>query len=254
MIELLDVRSGYNGAEKVHIDQLVFRPSEIVSIIGNNGSGKSTLLKTIDGQLRYKGHLTVDGKELSEMKAKDRAKMISYLPQQVLPADMSVFTLISHGRFPFSDFSHTLSPEDRKVIENAINIVRIESFRHKMVSDLSGGERTLAYLAMVIAQKSTYMLLDEPLADIDIPHKLYICQILASLKKKGTGILIASHDIPLSFSISDRICMLDQGKIVACGTPAEIGSQRDLMTKTLGAYVKTNDDSDVLFKYSLYTK
>ena len=251
MIELSDVGSGYNGAEKVHIDRFVFNPSEIVSIIGNNGSGKSTLLKTIDGQLKYKGRLTVDGKELSGLAAKDRAKMISYLPQQVLPVDMSVVTLVSHGRFPFGDFSHTLSPGDRKAIDNAINMVRLEAYRQKKVSDLSGGEMTLAYLAMVIAQKSTYMLLDEPLADIDIPHKLYICEILDALKKGGTGILIASHDIPLSFSISDRICVLDHGKIVAFGTPTEIASQRDLMTKTLGAYVKANDDRDALFKYSL---
>ncbi len=252
MLKLSNVIAGYGGEEKINIERFTLDPSEIVSIIGNNGSGKSTFLKTVDGQLGYRGQVSVDGKELSELTARNRAKMISYLPQQVLPVDMSVVTLISHGRFPFGDFSHTLSSEDKTAIENAVNLVKLDAYRQKKVSDLSGGERTLAYLAMVIAQKSTYMLLDEPLADIDIPHKLYICKILDELKKGGAGILIASHDIPLSFSISDRICVLDKGRIVACGTPAEIASQRDMMMKTLGAYVKNNDDSDALFKYSLY--
>ena len=133
-------------------------------------------------------------------------------------------------------------------------MVRLESYRQKKVSDLSGGERTLSYLAMVIAQKSRYMLLDEPLSDIDIPHKLHICKILENLKKSGTGILIASHDIPMSFSISDRVCVLDDGKIVACGTPSEVAAQEELMQRTLGACVRANGDGDMLYRYSLYAR
>ena len=133
-------------------------------------------------------------------------------------------------------------------------MVRLESYRQKKVSDLSGGERTLSYLAMVIAQKSRYMLLDEPLSDIDIPHKLHICKILENLKKSGTGILIASHDIPMSFSISDRICVLDGGEIVVCGTPSEVAAQDEMMKKTLGACVRANGDGDMLYKYSLYAR
>ncbi len=178
--------------------------------------------------------------------------MISYLPQQVLPVDMSVVTLISHGRFPFAGFSHTLSSEDKKAVENAIAMVGLDAFRGKKAADLSGGERTLAYLAMVIAQNSGYMLLDEPLADIDIPHKTEICLILQELKKDGKGILIASHDIPLSFSLSDKICLLDHGKIIAFGTPAELSRQQEMMKTILGAYARYNDDSDALYKYALY--
>ena len=252
MIELSDVSAGYGGIEKVHIDRLVLCPHEIVSLIGNNGSGKSTLLKTIDGQLNYKGRLKADGREVSGLRSKERAKMISYLPQQVLPVDMSVVTLISHGRFPFGDFSHTLSPQDRAAVEQAIDIAGLDAFRQKKVSDLSGGERTLAYLAMVIAMNSTYMLLDEPLADIDIPHKTEICRILQELKLGGTGILIASHDIPLSFSLSDKICVLDHGKIIAFGTPEELSRRKELMKTILGAYARPNEDRDALYRYSLY--
>ncbi|MBR2761192.1 MAG: ABC transporter ATP-binding protein [Solobacterium sp.] len=252
MIELSDVRAGYDGTETIHIDRFVLRPSEIVSIIGKNGSGKSTLLKTIDGQLRYQGSLLADGKEVSALRTKERAKMISYLPQQVLPVDMSVVTLISHGRFPFADFSHTLSAEDTAAVERAIAMVGLDAFREKKAADLSGGERTLAYLAMVIAQNSGYMLLDEPLADIDIPHKTEICRILQELKLGGTGILIASHDIPLSFSLSDKICVLDHGNIIAFGTPEELSRRKELMKTILGAYARPNEDRDALYRYSLY--
>ena len=254
MIELTNLTAGYGGVQKLHIDRFALKPSEIVSIIGNNGSGKSTLLKTIDGQLEYRGNVLIDEKEVSRLPAKKRARMISFLPQQVLPVDMSVALLISHGRFSFGDFSHTLNAEDKAAIEDALKMVRLESYRQKKVSDLSGGERTLSYLAMVIAQKSRYMLLDEPLSDIDIPHKLHICKILENLKKSGTGILIASHDIPMSFSISYRICVLDGGEIVVCGTPSEVAAQDEMMKKTLGACVRANGDGDMLYKYSLYAR
>lgn len=251
MIELKGVTSGYGGIIKLNIDSLAVKDGEITTVIGRNGSGKSTLLKTIDAQIGYTGSVKADGREMKDLPHKERARIISYLPQTLLPVNMTVETLVSHGRFAYGDFSNTLKPEDREHIDNAIRLADLEAYRKRTVSALSGGERTRAYLAMIIAQNSKYVLLDEPMSDLDIPHQKQICSILKELSQNGIGVLIASHDMPLSFEISDRICVMGDGEKAAFGTPADLAADRELLEKCIGAAVGRVNDKHQLYGYAL---
>ena len=251
MIELTNVTSGYGGSVKLNIEKLVIKDSEITTVIGKNGSGKSTLLKTIDAQINYNGSVKADGREMKQLSHKERARIVSYLPQTLLPVNMTVETLVSHGRFAYGDFSHTLSSSDKEHINSAIRIADLDAYRERSVSTLSGGERTRAYLAMIIAQDSKYVLLDEPTSDMDIPHQKQICDILKKLSEKGIGVLIASHDMPLSFDISDSICVIADGKAAAFGTPESISADRGFLEKNIGVAVGRINDDRQLYGYAL---
>ena len=249
MIELSDLKTGYRGNIIVQIDHLQLRQKEITVIVGKNGCGKSTLLRSVAGQLPYRGSIicsmntaddskqvaSVDStdlasapasletgskqnnrkqKEIRNLQSKERARLISYLPQHLTIPEMSVETLVSHGRFCRMGFSRTLGERDLDVIACALRTAEVDNLRDKSISSLSGGERQRAYLAMTIAQDATMMLLDEPDTYMDISHKMTLLGILRKLRDDGRGIVMTSHDMPFAFLAADRICVMAEGEIV----------------------------------------
>lgn len=249
-LKLNNLRAGYGSGTIIDIEGYAFEGGRITSIIGKNGSGKSTLLKAIDAQLPYAGSVTVDGAEVSEMPHAQRAKMVAYLPQQLSPVAMSVRTLVSHGRFPYKSFGHNLTGEDDRIIDEAMKMVEVAGLGHRQVSSLSGGEMSRAYIAMVIAQKSRYILLDEPASNLDIEHQIKLMEILKELALKGVGIIMTSHDIPLALTYSHEVLLIGNGKIIDSGSPGEI-SERDGLKRTVGVGAARIKNPGFLFDYSL---
>ena len=234
MIELKDFRAGYKGVEKIRVDELRIEPGRILGLLGRNGSGKSTFLKALVGIIPYGGHAILDKTETSSMTQRERARRIAYLPQQLSPVSMSVGTLVAHGRFARMSFSKIMVVKDREAVRHALEMSGLWEERHRSVAELSGGERQRAYLAMVLAQETEYLLLDEPAASLDIAHQIEIMELLKQLSSDGRGIVITSHDLPQSAAYCDRICVIDRGRAALAIPAAELAEKTEMLRETLG--------------------
>jgi iron complex transport system ATP-binding protein len=234
MIELKDFRAGYKGVEKIRVDELRIEPGRILGLLGRNGSGKSTFLKALVGIIPYGGHAILDKTETSSMTHRERARRIAYLPQQLSPVSMSVGTLVAHGRFARMSFSKIMGVKDREAVRHALEMTGLWEERHRSVAELSGGERQRAYLAMVLAQETEYLLLDEPAASLDIAHQIEIMELLKQLSSDGRGIVITSHDLPQSAAYCDRICVIDRGRAALSIPAAELAEKTEMLRETLG--------------------
>jgi iron complex transport system ATP-binding protein len=234
MIELKDFRAGYKGVEKIRVDELRIEPGRILGLLGRNGSGKSTFLKALVGIIPYGGHAVLDKTETFSMTHRERARRIAYLPQQLSPVSMSVGTLVAHGRFARMSFSKIMGVKDREAVRHALEMTGLWEERHRSVAELSGGERQRAYLAMVLAQETEYLLLDEPAASLDIAHQIEIMELLKQLSSDGRGIVITSHDLPQSAAYCDRICVIDRGRAAPAIPAAELAGKTEMLRETLG--------------------
>ena len=251
MIRLANVKSGYEGNDWLSVDTLAFERGQLTTIVGKNGSGESSLLRTVCSLLPYKGSILLDEAELSTLKHRERAKKVAYLPQLFPAAPLRVSALVSHGRFARAPYAHAPGEQDQKAVLNAMELAEVSSLADRRVDTLSGGERALVYLAMIIAQDSDYMLLDEPASDMDISHQQLLNDIFRKLTARGKGIIVSSHDLPLSFSVSDRICLMSGGIIKAVCTPEELILETSLLRKCVGATLAPTHDPDALYKYML---
>ena len=255
MIEIQNLRSGYCGKKVLDIESLRFDDGKITAIVGLNGSGKSTLLKSILGMnsdfQETSGSVFIDGKNLKSLSHKQRAKMVAFLPQIHQNANLDVYTLVCHGRFPYLGYSKILGEKDLALVENALRLTDMWEKRDKNLSEISGGERQRAYLSMVIAQDTKMILLDEPATYMDIKHQIEIVGVLSKLAKEGRGIVLTSHDLPQSFSICDKLCLMNGGKIVAQGKAEEVLSSLDLVRKVMGVGLAKTDDPNSLYQYNL---
>lgn len=250
MICLRNVSAGYSGKSFLSIPFLDLS-NGIITLAGENGSGKSTLLKTILGLVPHTGSLLVDGQNPSALQAKKRAALLAYLPQENPVPDMTVRMLASHGRFSRMNFSRRMTAEDIAAVDRALLLTEMAAFADRNLLTLSGGERKRAWLSMVIAQDTPYLLLDEPGAGLDVRHQLELGEILCSLRDLGHTILLASHDLPQSFAISDRICLIKGGAILADGSPTDLVRQPDLLEQGLHLHLIPVANPDSLYPYLL---
>ena len=206
---------------------------EVISVVGRNGSGKSTLLRTILGMAeRTGGNIMVDGVNIEDMSRREIACSIGYLAQGREVADMTVGELVLHGRFPHSAAMSPYSERDRAIASECIGSMGLSEYKNVPVSELSGGMRQKAYLAMVLCQQTEYILLDEPTTYLDISHQIELMKLLSELahnshahnstEQGGRGILCVMHDIPLALEYSDKIAVIDGGRLVAFDTPMAI--------------------------------
>lgn len=251
MIEIKKLNAGYENKSVLKIDSMTFKEGEITGIVGLNGCGKSTLLKTIIGLTDWSGEICAEGKNLKSLGHKSRAKLISYLPQTNPNGTMDVQTLVSHGRFPYMGFSKVLGTKDVELIENALKLCDLQEKKEKLLSEISGGERQRAYLAMVIAQNTKMILLDEPASYMDIKHQIEIMEVLKNLKEQGRGIVLTSHDLPQSFTFCDKIYLMENGRIVAEGRPDELVQVPGLLKKVMNVELQKDQNPDSLYSFTL---
>lgn len=221
MIEVRDIMKQFGEQTVVHPTTLTIQKGMITSFIGPNGAGKSTLLSIISRLIGMDaGKVLIDGKEISAYKSNDLAKKISILKQSnQINIRLTVRELVSFGRFPYSQ--GRLSKEDWTYVDEAIDYMKLRDIEHKHLDQLSGGQCQRAFIAMVIAQDTDYILLDEPLNNLDMKHSVEIMKLLRDLvESRGKTIVIVIHDINFASVYSDRIAALKNGRIVKEG-PAE---------------------------------
>lgn len=251
MIEVRNLKVNYSGKTAIEVENLSFEEEKITAIVGLNGSGKSTLLKSIVGINSYEGIVLIDGKKAKAFSHKKRATFVSYLPQISPQANMDILTLVKHGRFPYLGYSKVLGVEDLRLVENALRLTDLWDIRSKSLTEISGGERQRAYLAMVIAQNTKFILLDEPATYMDIKHQIEIMEVLKKLAAEGRGIIFSSHDLPQSFSVCDKVCLLKDGKVAGIGTPDEIAADYGKMKSVMGISVERIESESSVYRFNL---
>lgn len=251
MIKIRDLKTSYSYGDAFTVEALDLEKEEVVSIIGKNGCGKTTLLRTIAGLLPYQGSVTIDGIECRKLSIRERAKKAAYLPQLIKPVNLDVQTLAEHGRYPWHGNSRRLSVEDKTLIDQALDITKMNEYRKRDLMELSGGQLRRAYLAMVIAQNAEMILLDEPTTYMDIESQALFYEIAAELAAKGHGIIMTCHNIEQGFSYSDRIVLMGERCIRKTGSPEELAAEKEELRNIFGAAVKEADDKELLYHYVL---
>jgi iron complex transport system ATP-binding protein len=250
VIELSHISTGYGIKIILNDVSVAFEKGKLTSIIGANGCGKSTLLKTILGILPSKsGNITIDGTRLKEMSRNDIARRIAYLSQEKNTPDMTVEQLVLHGRFPHLSYPRRYTDQDRVIAVGVMEQMGIVEYAHKPLYSLSGGMKQNSYIAMALAQETDYILLDEPTTYLDIAHQLELMKILRSLADSGKGIVAVMHDLPMAFTFSDKIILINDGRIVDDERPEKI-YERNIIDKVFGiALDRSKDGRSYSYKY-----
>lgn len=223
MIEVKQVTKKYDEVAVLEGIDVLLPKEKIIAFIGSNGTGKSTLLSIIGRTLeKNSGEVYIDEVELALWKSRDLSKNLSILQQsQHSIVRLTVEELVSFGRFPHSQ--GRLNEEDQHHINKAIAYLELDHLRHRYLDELSGGQRQLAYIAMVLAQDSHYVFLDEPLNNLDMKHATQIMKVLRKLVNDlHKTVLVVIHDINFVSYYSDYIIALKNGKIIAQGNTDEM--------------------------------
>ena len=214
-----------DGRSLVRDVSLSFRPGRFYGLIGHNGSGKSTLLKILARQQEATaGSASFEGRPLGQWAGKDFARRVAYLPQSLpAAAGLTVRELAAFGRYPWRGAFARLTPEDHAVVASALARCRLEPFADRLVDTLSGGERQRAWLAMLVAQDSRFVLLDEPVSALDLAQQMDVLGFLHGLARHGgRGVVAVLHDINMAARFCDEILALKGGTLMLAGSPSEI--------------------------------
>ena len=215
MITGKNIVIGYEKNIIINDLDIEIKKGEIFTILGTNACGKSTLLKAISKVIPYKdGIITLENEIIYDINSKEFAKKLAFVSQNnEIPEDINVEDFIKYGRTPHKKWYEILNKEDREIVEWAMKICKIEKFAKRKVMSLSGGERQKVWIAMVLAQKTSVLLLDEPTTYLDICHQYEIMELIRELNKKlGITIVMVLHDLNQASQYSDRVLVLRDGK------------------------------------------
>lgn len=217
MIEVKNISKKYGSKAVVNDVSFQIKRGKITSFIGPNGAGKSTVLGMMSRLLkRDSGEVFIDGKELSQWKTNELAKVLAILKQSNhLSVRLTIRDLVAFGRFPHSQGN--LTEVDQAKIDEALHYMQLEDIQDKFLEELSGGQRQRAFIGMVLAQDTDYILLDEPLNNLDMKHSVQIMKMLRRITDElGKTVIIVIHDINFASCYSDEIIALQNGEISVC--------------------------------------
>ncbi|GAA3838351.1 ATP-binding cassette domain-containing protein [Brevibacterium ammoniilyticum] len=223
MITLGEVAKNYSESVQIGPVDLHIPAGGVTALVGPNGAGKSTLLTMIGRLLDIDaGAIEIAGYDVASTKSKDLAKIVSILRQENhFITRLTIRQLVGFGRFPYS--KGRLTTADEEIISRAIDFLELGELENRFIDELSGGQRQRAYVAMVLAQDTEYVLLDEPLNNLDMKHSVQMMQHLRrAASEMGRTIVIVIHDINFAGHYADHICAVKDGKVAEFGTPEEI--------------------------------
>jgi len=239
-LEFANVSFSY--CPKIFMDQMSFSVAEgeLVGLMGPNGAGKSTILKLAAGLFSpQKGKITVGNKAIGSYSGKERAKLVAYLPQILdLQAPFRVGELVRMGRYP-QEGSLALA------VEEALHIVGLQGKAKTHLAELSGGERRRAYIAMTLVQGAKVLLLDEPLASLDIKYQFDLYRLLKDIAhEKGVSVFMSLHDIGMG-SMLDRLLLVKDGRLITQGDPDSVLTNEIVQSAydlddSIGLYIAKN--------------
>jgi len=224
--------------DKPFIDGLTFsmEDGEFIGLLGSNGSGKSTILKLACGILRQSaGYVSLWGKPLTAYRNKDRAKLLCYLPQLLdLQVPFRVRELVSMGLYPY-DIPPGIT------VDEALELVGLADKSDVFVMNLSGGERRRTFIAMTLLQEAGLVLLDEPLANLDIKYQLELLRLLRELQaQKNISVIMALHDINMAMQFP-KVMLIKEGKILSSGSPEHVLT-KDLLKEAFDVGIEIRKD------------
>ena len=215
----------YDQAEIIHDLSLTIPDGKITTIIGPNGCGKSTFLRAL-GRLQRPatGAVVLDGELIHSLPTREVAKRLGLLQQQhSLPEGISVESLVGRGRFPHQGFLQPPTRKDAEAVDRALALTNMLELRKRPVDQLSGGQRQRAWMAMILAQETSLLVLDEPTTYLDIAHQLEIIELVRRLNvDEGRTVVMVLHDVNEAASVSDHIVAMRDGRIVREGPPSEV--------------------------------
>ncbi len=223
MINILNARKNYTDEVEIGPLNIQIPKAGLTSLIGPNGAGKSTALLMIGRLLNMdEGQIEVANMDVSESKSEDLAKVLTILRQENhFVTRLTVRQLAGFGRFPYS--KGRLTKEDESIISKYIDFLDLTDLENRYLDELSGGQRQRAYVAMVLCQETEYVLLDEPLNNLDVARSVQMMEHLRHAANEfGRTILTVMHDINFAAKYSDRICAMKAGQIAAFGTVQDI--------------------------------
>jgi iron complex transport system ATP-binding protein len=236
MIEVKNIVQAYGKNTVLDGVSIKLKERAVTALIGANGAGKSTLIGVIARLIPFiSGSVMIDGEELGDIKTREIAKKIAILKQtQSLGVRVSVEELVEFGRFPHC--GGRLRDTDREKIEEAIAYMDLAGIRGKYIDELSGGQKQRAFIAMILAQDTPYIFLDEPLNNLDIKYSVEMMKIIRSLVRdlKKT-VVVVLHDINFAAAYSDYVVAMKDGKIINCGRT------EDIVTKDVLDYIFDHD-------------
>jgi iron complex transport system ATP-binding protein len=223
-VEFHDVTVSYGRRRALDAFSDRIESGEWVGVIGPNGAGKSSLLRAAAGLVRHGGQISVDGADLGQTTDRDRASRVAYVAQNpLIPDDMSVFDYVLLGRTPYVGWFGTESVHDREVAGAVIDRLRLTGFADRMLGTMSGGERQRVVIARALAQEAPVLLLDEPTSALDIGHQQQALELVTELRERQhITVISAMHDLTLAGTYTDRLVLLDQGRVVASGAARDV--------------------------------
>ncbi len=230
MITVKDLHKKYGDHPVLNGLNIEFPKGKVISLIGGNGAGKSTLLSVISKLIdQDKGQITLSKEDITNISHKDFAKRLSFLRQSNFThIRLKVHELVAFGRFPYNR-GKKMSKEDKQKVEEAITFMELDNIANSYLDELSGGQRQRAYLAMILAQDTENILLDEPLNNLDMKYSVQIMKTLKKFaRKQGKTVILIVHDINIASQYSDYIAALKDGVVQHFGTTDEIIKPRIL--------------------------
>ena len=228
-MNIQELTKTYDG--KTVVDSVSFEipKGKVLSLIGPNGAGKSTVMGMISRLIaRDEGLVDFHGKDIGKWKSRELSKKLAILTQSnQIQMKLTVQELVAFGRFPYS--GNRITKEDQEIIDQAIAYMELEEMRDRFIDELSGGQRQRAMIAMVIAQDTDYVLLDEPINNLDIYHAANMMKIVRRLcDELGKTVVLVLHEINYAAFYSDYICAFVDGRIAKFGTVEEVMTKENL--------------------------
>jgi iron complex transport system ATP-binding protein len=224
LLRATDVSFSYGDMPVLRSIALTLAAGEVVTLLGPNGSGKSTLIRALLGQLHSTGDIAWQSRPLRAWRRRDLARLVAYLPQTpAFEPEQTVRDVLRLGRAPYWGAFGVESPRDGEVVAEVAAMLHLNDLLGRRVDQLSGGQRQRVFVGRCLVQEPAALLLDEPSTFLDLRHQVELLQLLRRLsRERGVGVLLASHDLNVAASLSDRLILLDAGAVAVAGTPGEV--------------------------------
>lgn len=234
---------GYGGEPVIPSLSLDVQPGDFTVIVGPNGCGKSTLLKTLARVVRpTSGRVDLDGQDVHRMRGRQAARRVSLLPQSAAaPEGITVAELVARGRHPHHTLLKQWSADDERAVARAMERTQLTALADTSVDSLSGGQRQRVWVAMVLAQDTEVVLLDEPTTFLDIAHQYELLELFADLNAEGRTIVAVLHDLNQAARFASRLVVMHEGRVHGDGPPAEVLTS-ELVHEVFGLGADVVDD------------
>ena len=227
MIAANNLNVSYGHKIIIEALNLTLPKGKITALIGPNGCGKSTLLKTLARiNMPTKGEVLLNGKALKSYSDKHLAQEMSLLPQVLeTPEGITVKRLVEYGRSPYLSHWGKLGEHDKNMVASAMRETGVDDLAEQTVESLSGGQRQRAWIAMILAQDTNIVMLDEPTTYLDLSHQMELMKIMREMNNKGKTVIVVLHDLNQACRYCDHLVVLKKGQLVAQGTPHDVFTQ-----------------------------